>query len=581
MNDKNGIISKKSKTYFQKFKNMSFKQKATALVLATIAFVSGGITISTTMERAELENIKKNIASSEFLPDSYGSIDGEMNISSVEKEALKKQDFVFVSVADDVIPSDELNKAKDESKSIGLIVKPTGYTYASIYKTIDKVKEIVSNYNISCPILYDISTMMGEDTIRANCLLAEEFCNKLSANGCYVGLYGTNDDMAFFSNKFAEVTETHSLDLYDKMIASDSTMKNDLNTIEHDNSCNMIQLSNGVVLWKYKLNDIIQKNELNKSNRFINEFVYTVESGDNLYNIASCYNMKVADLFEYNDLDSSTIYPGDEIIVPNNYTYQDAQKDYEVQEEYNLEIHQTQRPDEIESETLNRIVKGIDVSEFQQEIDWDETGKDIDFAIIRMCDFSGRIGDSYNTDEQFDRNMNTCEELNIPLGVYYFSRATSPEEAREEAILVAEKLKPYSLEYPVYMDVETDFLNNMMKNNPKEFEEIADAAMGTLKEEGYYPGIYANKTFASNVLYLSDKYSFWLTSNETYDTSVNFDSFKNPNYNLMFMPNNQTQMYQYCQRGQVDGIYGEVDVDYATKTLTKTIVDNGYSKPKI
>ena len=579
MENKLDSLLKKLRDLKIKIINSNVQERAAAIGIS-IAMITGATAYAKSLSQEKINTIQRNVQASGFLSDNYGDIEGNLDLSRIERDVFKEHDFTFICVADDQIPHTELQKAMEQSKDIGLIIKPTNYTYASIYKTIDVVKKIVSNYDINCPILYDISTMMDDDTIRANCLLAEEFCNKLTANGCYVGLYGTEEDIAKFSNKFEEVTETHSIDLYDKMIVSELTSSDKLSDINDDNSYNMLQLKNGVVLWKYDLARVIDKNNLNQEQNFTDEFVYTIESGDCLSDIASAYNMKVTDLTEYNGLNSTTIYPGNEIVIPNNYTHHAIQGNENVElNENKFDSEEEQNPAEMDSETLNRIVKGIDVSEYQGEINWDVANEDIDFAILRLCDFYNKTADdNCELDEQFIRNMTACEEKNIPVGVYYFSRATTPEEAAAEAEFVAEKLRNYSLEYPVYMDVETDELNDMMQNNPQAFEKLVEAAMGSLKDNGFCPGIYANKTFAQNVLYLSDKYPFWLTSNETYDTSVQFDTFKESDYKVVFIPDNKTSMYQYTQKGQVDGIFGEVDIDYAAQSLSDSITAKVFNR---
>ena len=79
---------------------------------------------------------------------------------------------------------------------------------------------------------------------------------------------------------------------------------------------------------------------------------------------------------------------------------------------------------------------------------------------------------------------------------------------------------------------------------------------------------------------LSNSQSFWLTSHETYDTEVEIDKFNEDNYNLVYTPDSKVNAYQYCQRGSIRGIGGEIDVDYATIELSRDIEQGGYSKAK-
>jgi len=194
------------------------------------------------------------------------------------------------------------------------------------------------------------------------------------------------------------------------------------------------------------------------------------------------------------------------------------------------------------------LVKGIDVSEYQGDIEWGEVSNSVDFAILRLCDFCNRTtDDDIVLDNKFLFNMNACELFDIPVGVYYFSRATTPKEAKKEALFVADKLKSYSLEYPVYMDVETEYLNNLIVNSKEEFKIIAQAAMETLEANGYFSGIYCNRNVFKNIEDLSNKYTFWLTSNKTYNQQVDFTSFKEENFPILYTPNNNVAIYQYLQ----------------------------------
>ena len=83
------------------------------------------------------------------------------------------------------------------------------------------------------------------------------------------------------------------------------------------------------------------------------------------------------------------------------------------------------------------VLKGMDVSKFQGEIDWEKAkAAGIDFAIIR-CGFGGEWdGQEENwaqDDPQWRRNADECTRLGIPFGAYLYSYATTVEEARSEA----------------------------------------------------------------------------------------------------------------------------------------------------
>ncbi|WP_455500076.1 GH25 family lysozyme [Gemmiger sp.] len=156
------------------------------------------------------------------------------------------------------------------------------------------------------------------------------------------------------------------------------------------------------------------------------------------------------------------------------------------------------------------VLKGMDVSKFQGEVDW-ETAKaaGIDFAIIR-CGFGGEWdGQEENwsqDDPQWRRNADECTRLGIPFGTYLYSYATNVEEARSEADHVARLLgltappqeglddytaAPYQLTYPVYYDLEDKSISGVF---PSEMAEITQAFFDRLAEYGYTgkQGVYAS-----------------------------------------------------------------------------------------
>ena len=158
---------------------------------------------------------------------------------------------------------------------------------------------------------------------------------------------------------------------------------------------------------------------------------------------------------------------------------------------------------------LAATLKGIDVSKYQGEVDW-QKAKDagIDFAILRCgigSEWNGE-GEYTQDDDYWERNADACTELGIPFGVYLYSYATTEEQARSEAAHVARLLgliespyeelpdytdKPYKLDYPVYYDLEDTSITGLF---PEEMAALTQAFFDQLEEYGYTgrQGIYAS-----------------------------------------------------------------------------------------
>ena len=94
-------------------------------------------------------------------------------------------------------------------------------------------------------------------------------------------------------------------------------------------------------------------------------------------------------------------------------------------------------------------IKGLDVSEFQGEINWERVkNAGYQFAMIRA-------GYGFNTiDKQFQRNASECNRIGLPIGVYWFCYAVSPETAIQEADGCLRTIRNYRIDYPVCYDIE-------------------------------------------------------------------------------------------------------------------------------
>ena len=474
------------------------------------------------------------------------------NVFDATKKQIEKAEGVYIMMNGNDNIDAEIKEALESGKKVGLIIIPTTYTYSSIYKTIDHVKDIVDSHKIELGVYYNIDTLMKADTIRANVLLGEMFCLKLTANGIYSGFYGSDKNMIQFTDKYPEYIEGHSIDLFDKMIYSKD------NEINYDGIYFSEQeYETGIVTSQYQLEEIIANHKLNDSDNFIADFIHTVKSGENMTIISKKYQIKVSDLLSYNNLEESDIiYPGDQIIIPNRFSANDIV----------IENNQQEVTDET-NQTLSSLVKGIDVSYHQGEISWNIVSNQVDFAIIRLFD-----AQKSSADIEALNNIIGCEKNNIPLGCYWFSRALTVESAEAEAQRVINDLNKYkketgiSLEYPIFIDIEA---SKQLELSKKDLQEIIKAAAKIIEENGYTFGIYINSSNYELVKGLG--YPLWMTSGKTYNKKVSFDDFSDESYPIVFETTDEKICWQYTQYGKIDGISGDVDLDYASTSLTDRI----------
>ena len=101
------------------------------------------------------------------------------------------------------------------------------------------------------------------------------------------------------------------------------------------------------------------------------------------------------------------------------------------------------------------ISYGIDVSEWQGKIDWEEVANTgISFAIIR-CGFRGINSSKIYEDANFKENIEGAIASGLKVGVYFFGTAKTTEEAIEESEFVMNLIKDYKLSrYICYLIVQ-------------------------------------------------------------------------------------------------------------------------------
>ena len=204
--------------------------------------------------------------------------------------------------------------------------------------------------------------------------------------------------------------------------------------------------------------------------------------------------------------------------------------------------------------------KGIDVSYHQGNIDWGKVkGAGIEFAILRI----GYGMYDYQKDKQFENNYKNARANGIPVGVYHYSYATSVEEAKKEANLVVKWLNGRDLEYPVYFDIED---NSQAKLGKSTLNAMCRAFCEIIEKAGYWAGIYSNKDWATNKISgaeLGKDYTYWIAQ-----------------YNSTCTYTGPYAIWQYSSSGKVNGISGNVDMNYQYAEVGGKVSDSNSTASK-
>lgn len=209
-------------------------------------------------------------------------------------------------------------------------------------------------------------------------------------------------------------------------------------------------------------------------------------------------------------------------------------------------------------------LKGIDVSKYQGDIDWKKVkSAGISFAFIRVG-YAGYEGNIV-VDSKYHYNIKNATANGIDVGVYVYSYCKTVAATKRAAKETLELVKPYFLSYPIVFDIE----DNIYIKNTKSFNsQIASSFLNEIELANYYAMLYTYTYFANTFIDMKSlsKFDLWIAD---FRAKVGY----NGNYSI----------WQYTDKGKVDGIKTLVDLNYGYKnhkSLIQISKLNNYKIPK-
>lgn len=212
-------------------------------------------------------------------------------------------------------------------------------------------------------------------------------------------------------------------------------------------------------------------------------------------------------------------------------------------------------------------MRGIDVSFYQGEIDWQAVADDgVGFAVIR-AGYRGSTEGKLNTDERFEENLTGAVSAGLRVGVYFFSQAITEEEAREEARYVLELLDGRPLDLPVFFDWEHVSSDEGARTDTLGGAALTDCCLafcGEIMNAGYEAGVYYYRSLAYRVYELDRLEGLvkWMAcAGSTPDYYYDFD------------------IWQYSFTGTVAGIEADTDLNLwfiPRDTLSEPVSGTGH-----
>ena len=219
----------------------------------------------------------------------------------------------------------------------------------------------------------------------------------------------------------------------------------------------------------------------------------------------------------------------------------------------------------------NPYYLGIDVSYWNGEsIDWDKVrAAGVQFVFVRVG-YAGWSSGSITADYMYKKNIINAYNAGLRVGVYIYSQATTPAEARAEADFVVDKIEPYRqyISMPVVMDMESPMTYGA--SNTKTYwakgavskAQVVDnykAFAYIIRIAGYTPMFYTYTSWITE--HIGDSMSmisktgdpFWIAE---YPASVGAQP---PLFSKLYGSLYKYEFWQYSSSGSIAGISSNVD----------------------
>ncbi len=198
--------------------------------------------------------------------------------------------------------------------------------------------------------------------------------------------------------------------------------------------------------------------------------------------------------------------------------------------------------------TAGESVLGIDVSEFQEDIDWEQVrDAGIEFVMIRVGFRGYGEEGGLNADANAQTYYQGAKQAGLKIGAYFFSQAINPAEAAMEAMFALEQVKDWELDMPLVYDWEYISDEARTANVTPLCLTLNTIAFCTLVEAaGHKPMLYTNQYQSEEMMHFASvqHYPLWL--------AMYSDEMTYP-YKM--------SMWQYTYTGRVPGIETDVDID--------------------
>lgn len=193
------------------------------------------------------------------------------------------------------------------------------------------------------------------------------------------------------------------------------------------------------------------------------------------------------------------------------------------------------------------MAKGIDVSFWQGDVDWQAVASEADFVMIKATQGRSGSGAELFEDRKFRRNIEGAPAAGLKCGVYHFFTAATEAEAVREADYFISVITPYKDKIDLWAaaDVEEDaFLGSASRD---QLTAAVQTFCDRVAAAGFSPMVYANSYYWKSRLGDIRGAARWLALWR--DDMAKPEGF------------GDIALWQYSSSGSVRGVDGNVDMD--------------------
>jgi len=481
---------------------MNKQKKIMRLVLyPTTALGVGYKLVSSIFNKRTIKLTKQNNNSIE-------NKEGYSDINSV----VDRNNFVILHIKrDDDISSlrEKFEFCEKNDISVGIVLDTKKLDLITMYEDIDFLQAVVKEYKIDLPIYCNIVYIMSSEKLSnvERTEIMQAFIDKASISNMYFGFYGTDTNLVDCDKYILKLKE------YDCYVVKDSE------DLKYSGMCTIKKDLDGKISASSDLSKIILDRDFNNSEKLVFSSKYVAKQGDTYHSLALKYGLSEEELRKYNDNAKKELKYGELVIIPN--------------------LYKTQNNKVIENDYKYAIARGIDISNYQNKIEWDQVKKTSDFVIVEVS----RDPSNYQLNKgtyikECTMQIKNTIENNIELGLYFCickDMKISEYEKRLETYLTTldSELEKNNIildreNVPMFLDFEIFYQYNDYYRLMKTFENLCNRH--GFKKIGIYGNASTLKQISSSLsdgekhIELNDTAWFvWQSGGSQYSSHENTD----------------------------------------------------------